>query len=159
MHLTMRLPRQVSINRLADKLVQLKMYYIQRCHPEVRKSGSLPESRRFESYHRKRHKVATSTWYILGSAKCNQIYISYNHFLYLYLEEKGEIEKVVEQYDKQGNYIQSFISRAAAARWLEENNYVFGHLNGVRSHIGEVCNGKRKLHIILFGRIKNKNKI
>ncbi len=50
----------------------------------------------------------------------------------------------VKQFDKQGNYIQSFPSYAAAARWLEDNNYVSGHLNGVRSHIGEVCAGKRK---------------
>ena len=52
--------------------------------------------------------------------------------------------KKVNQYDKQGNYIQSFESYAEAARWLEENGYVKGNLNGVRSHIGEVCKGKRK---------------
>ena len=50
----------------------------------------------------------------------------------------------VKQYDKQGNYIQSFPSYAAAAQWLEDNGYVKGNLNGVRSHIGEVCKGKRK---------------
>ena len=53
-------------------------------------------------------------------------------------------KKQVEQYDKQGNYIQSFESYAAAAQWLEDNGYVSGHLNGVRSHIGDVCKGKRK---------------
>lgn len=53
-------------------------------------------------------------------------------------------KKQVEQYDKQGNYIQSFESYAAAAQWLEDNGYVFGNLNGVRSHIGDVCKGKRK---------------
>ena len=52
--------------------------------------------------------------------------------------------KKVNQYDKQGNYIQSFNSYAEAARWLEENEYVKGHLNGVRAHISEVCRGKRK---------------
>lgn len=52
--------------------------------------------------------------------------------------------KKVNQYDKQGNYIQSFKSYAEAARWLETNGYVKGHLNGVRGHIGEVCKGKRK---------------
>lgn len=50
----------------------------------------------------------------------------------------------VMQFDKKGNYIQSFPSYAAAAQWLEDNGYVSGHLNGVRSHIGDVCKGKRK---------------
>ena len=55
-----------------------------------------------------------------------------------------EKSKQVAQYDKKGNYIQSFSSYSAAAQWLEANGYVSGHLNGVRSHIGEVCRGKRK---------------
>lgn len=55
-----------------------------------------------------------------------------------------ENSKQVFQFDKQGNYIQSFPSYAAAAQWLEDNGYVSGHLNGVRSHIGDVCKGKRK---------------
>lgn len=55
-----------------------------------------------------------------------------------------ENSKQVAQYDKKGNYIQSFPSYAAAAQWLEDNGYVSGHLNGVRSHIGDVCKGKRK---------------
>ena len=50
----------------------------------------------------------------------------------------------VHQFDKQGNYIQSFDSYADAARWLEDNKYVSGNLSGVRAHIGEVCKGKRK---------------
>ena len=50
----------------------------------------------------------------------------------------------VEQYDLSGNFIQSFESYAEAARWLENNNYVNGNLNGVRAKIGEVCRGKRK---------------
>ena len=52
-------------------------------------------------------------------------------------------EQPLNQYDKQGNYIQSFDSRAAA-RWLEDNGYVNGSLSGVRGHIGDVCKGKRK---------------
>ena len=55
-----------------------------------------------------------------------------------------ENSKQVFQFDKQGNYIQSFPSYAAAAQWLEDNGYVKGNLNGVRSHIGDVCKGKRK---------------
>ena len=50
----------------------------------------------------------------------------------------------IEQYDKQGNYLRSFDSIREACRWLEENNYVSGHLNGVTSHISDVCKGKRK---------------
>ena len=50
----------------------------------------------------------------------------------------------VNQYDLNNNFIQSFESYASAARWLEDNGYVNGNLNGVRSKIGEVCKGKRK---------------
>lgn len=50
----------------------------------------------------------------------------------------------VNQYDLNNNFIQSFESYAEAARWLENNGYVSGSLNGVRGKIGEVCKGKRK---------------
>lgn len=50
----------------------------------------------------------------------------------------------VNQYDLNNNYIQTFESYAAAARWLEDNNYLSGNLSGVRTQIGEVCRGKRK---------------
>ena len=53
-------------------------------------------------------------------------------------------KKNVEQYDKLNNYIQSFDSYADAARWLQEQGIVTKDLNGVRGHISEVCNGKRK---------------
>lgn len=55
-----------------------------------------------------------------------------------------ENKKAVHQFDKEGNYIQSFESYADAARWLESNGYVSGNLSGVRGHIGDVCKGKRK---------------
>lgn len=55
-----------------------------------------------------------------------------------------EKSKQVAQYDKKGNYIQSFPSYSAAAQWLEANGYASGRLGGVRTHIGEVCKGKRK---------------
>lgn len=54
------------------------------------------------------------------------------------------LSKPVMQYDKNGNYIQSFDSYTDAARWLEDNCYVSGSLRGVASHIGEVCSGRRK---------------
>ena len=52
-------------------------------------------------------------------------------------------KKAVEQYNKNGEYIQSFDSYASAAKWLQEQEIV-KNCSGVRSHIGEVCNGKRK---------------
>lgn len=64
------------------------------------------------------------------------------------IKEKGSSAKEkqikVNQYDLQNNFIQAFESYAAAARWLEENKYLSGNLNGVRAKIGEVCKGKRK---------------
>ena len=41
-------------------------------------------------------------------------------------------------------YIQSFDSYAAAARWLFEQGIIKQISGGVRTHIGEVCNGTRK---------------
>lgn len=50
----------------------------------------------------------------------------------------------VDQYTKTGEYIQSFNSYIDAARWLEEQGIVKGSAGSARSHIGEVCRGKRK---------------
>lgn len=50
----------------------------------------------------------------------------------------------VEQYDKQGNYIQTFNSYSEAEQWLFDNNIIKKKQSGVRSHIGEVCKGVRK---------------
>lgn len=58
------------------------------------------------------------------------------------LLEKNKI--MVSQYDLKGNYIQSFESYADAARWLYEQGIISKIQSGVRSHIGEVCNGTRK---------------
>ena len=49
--------------------------------------------------------------------------------------------KVVNQYDLQGNYIQSFASAKAAAESL---NKITSTSNGASSHISDVCRGKRK---------------
>ena len=56
--------------------------------------------------------------------------------------EKNKI--AVAQYDLNGNYIQSFDSYADAARWLYSQGKISKISSGVRSHIGEVCNGTRK---------------
>lgn len=50
----------------------------------------------------------------------------------------------VEQYDLEGNYIQSFPSYAEAARWLFENGRVPHLKGGIKSHIGLVVKGKQK---------------
>lgn len=49
--------------------------------------------------------------------------------------------KVVNQYDLEGNYIQSFKSAKAAAESLGK---ITSTSNGASSHISDVCRGKRK---------------
>lgn len=50
----------------------------------------------------------------------------------------------VAQYELTGEFIQFFDSYAEAARWLFDNGKIKKLSSGVRSHIGEVCNGTRK---------------
>lgn len=52
--------------------------------------------------------------------------------------------KIVNMYDKNGNYIQTFASAADAARYLIENKLTRCKFTTIRYHISEVCNGKRK---------------
>lgn len=52
--------------------------------------------------------------------------------------------KEILQFDKQGKFIQKFPSSAEAARWCYENNYCKTLNSGVRSHISDVVNNKRK---------------
>ena len=51
---------------------------------------------------------------------------------------------LIEQYDLNGNYIQTFDSGANAARWIYENGMCKTLNSGVRSHINDAANGKRK---------------
>lgn len=54
-------------------------------------------------------------------------------------------KKQIYQYDKKTNeYIQSFDSTASAAQWCFENQKCSTLNSGVRSHIGDCANGKRK---------------
>lgn len=55
-----------------------------------------------------------------------------------------ESKKRVGQFDKNGNFLRAFDSYADAARWLVDNGYLKVNASGVRSHIGDVCKGKRK---------------
>ena len=50
----------------------------------------------------------------------------------------------VAQYELTGEFIQLFDSYSSAAKWLYENGKIKKITGGVRSHIGEVCNGTRK---------------
>ena len=52
--------------------------------------------------------------------------------------------KPINQYSKTNEFIQSFNSIADAARWLYENNKCAQLNSGVRGHISDVCNNKRK---------------
>ena len=67
-----------------------------------------------------------------------EYHIDYLSNSYNYLKKK------VAQYDKNNEYIQTFDSTADAARWLYDNDKVSVLSSGVRSHISDVANGKRK---------------
>lgn len=77
------------------------------------------------------YKVAKNCGYVFQN--CNE--------LQKYME-KSKIK--VKQFDLQGNFIQEFDSYASAARWLYEIKKIRKISGGVRSHIGEVCDGIRK---------------
>lgn len=52
--------------------------------------------------------------------------------------------KEIIAYTKDGEYVGTFPSTAEAARWCFNNKRCSTLASGVRSHIGEVANGKRK---------------
>ena len=72
-------------------------------------------------------------------AKRNNIDLSIN-------SNKNFIEKSkqVYQYSKDNQFIQSFSSTVEAAKWLFNNHKCAALTNGVRAHISENANGKRK---------------
>ena len=57
---------------------------------------------------------------------------------------KSSRQKVYQLDKKTNEILQEFDSYASAAKWLIENKYAKGAESGIRSHIGEVCKGKRK---------------
>lgn len=59
-------------------------------------------------------------------------------------EFKLEKSKQVYQYSKDNQFIQSFSSTVEAAKWLFNNHKCAALTNGVRAHISENANGKRK---------------
>ena len=50
----------------------------------------------------------------------------------------------VEMYDKEGKFLRMFASYSEAGQWLIDNNLTGCKLGTIRTHISEVCNGKRK---------------
>lgn len=57
---------------------------------------------------------------------------------------KELLSKMVSAYTKQGDFVKSFSSTAEAASWCFEQNKCATLNSGVRSHIAECANGKRK---------------
>ena len=58
--------------------------------------------------------------------------------------EMKNSSKKVKQFDLNHNYLRSFNSVAEAGKWLASSGYAKSYTGGVRSHILDVCNGKRK---------------
>lgn len=52
--------------------------------------------------------------------------------------------KMVNMYDLEGNYLDTFSAITDAGRYLIENNLTHCKLSTIRTHIIEVCQGKRK---------------
>ena len=52
--------------------------------------------------------------------------------------------KRIAQYSKENEFIQYFESTVAAGRWIYEQGKCAALSSGVRSHIGDCANGKRK---------------
>lgn len=57
---------------------------------------------------------------------------------------KEKLSKRISAYSKSGKFIQSFSSTGDAAKWCFENKKCATLNSGVRSHIAEAANGKRK---------------
>lgn len=57
---------------------------------------------------------------------------------------KDRLSKRISAYTKDGKYVVTFSSTAEAAKWCFENKKCSTLSSGVRSHISEAANGKRK---------------
>ena len=76
---------------------------------------------------------------VINIAKYNNIVINNS------AQEKFKaMSKIVYQYDKQGQLLNSFVSTVEAANWCITNQITNSKNNSVRSHIGECANKKRK---------------
>lgn len=59
-------------------------------------------------------------------------------------ERLAQKAKIISQYDLTGQWLQDFNSTQEAAKWCYENKLCTTFNSGVRSHISECANGKRK---------------
>lgn len=59
-------------------------------------------------------------------------------------EQLAQNKKQIHQYTKDNQYIQSFESTVKAGEWCFNNGKCSALTSGVRSHIADVANGKRK---------------
>lgn len=59
-------------------------------------------------------------------------------------QEMIKKRKNIYQFSKEKDFIQKFDSINAASKWLFENGYAKANNQGVRSHLSDVANGKRK---------------
>ena len=57
---------------------------------------------------------------------------------------KNKYSKPVDMFNLQNEYIQSFPSTIAAARYMQDNNLTRCKLTTIKQHIAEVCKGRRK---------------
>ena len=57
---------------------------------------------------------------------------------------RAKTSKIVLMYSKQGDFIQSFSSLQDAAQYMIDNNLTGCKKDTIRTHISEVCRGKRK---------------
>ena len=57
----------------------------------------------------------------------------------------NQLSKIIEQYDKNDNYLRTFTSITQAAAWLFENNYTTNTSEGsIRVKLANVAKGKAK---------------
>ena len=55
-----------------------------------------------------------------------------------------KFSKPINMFDLDGNYLRTFVSTSDAARYLIDNGLTNCKLETIRTHIAEVCKGKRK---------------
>lgn len=84
-------------------------------------------------------KFNCSSDWICELAKSNNILVKN-----LGQESNVNTKKLIAQYDKENNYIQTFNSVTEAAQWCFEHKLCKTLNSGVRGHIGDAANGKRK---------------
>ena len=68
---------------------------------------------------------------------------------------REQTSKITLMFDKNNNFIRSFSSSIAAAQYLIDNNLTNCKLTTIRTHISEVCRGKRKTAAGFIWRFNN----